>query len=492
MPRVLVSSLAAVVLLAWGLLAQERIQQGTIKKVDASRNVIVVTVDGEDREFTVPENARFGDGSPDGLKSLKEGSEVQFRTSDRGGKTFVTALRFRGQEGNQAGGVRRAVVKKIDLDGKVLTLTVDGKDQEFHLTDNTPVLGVQGKDLKERFQGIKEGTPIFFRAETRDGKAVLVCVKPAEGAPAEQNRRQQPKADTSKLKPLPELGAEEYQGFPGGLYPGGKNERPADHEAAGRELAKQVRPLDADGKPSPSGKVVLLSVGMSNTSQSSQGFQKQLAAESDKNPNLLFVNGAQGGMTAAAIQDPEDGRTGRKYWDEVDNRLKQAGVTRAQVQAVWIKQADAGPSQGFPGYAKKLQQELTKIVQLLPQRFPNLKLVYLSGRTYGGYATTSLNPEPYAYESGFSVKWLIEEQLKGDPALNYDPKKGAVKAPWLSWGPYLWANGTTKRADGFSYEQRDFAGDGTHQSPSGQEKVGKLLLQFFKTDSTTRPWFGRG
>ena len=108
------------------------------------------------------------------------------------------------------------------------------------------------------------------------------------------------------------------------------------------------------------------------------------------------------------------------------------------------------------------------------------------------YAKTALNPEPYAYESGFSVKWLIEQQIKGDPALNFDPKHGAVKVPWLSWGPYLWANGSTKRTDGFSYEAGDFsAGDGTHQSPAGQEKTGRLLLQFLKTDATARPWFVR-
>jgi len=158
---------------------------------------------------------------------------------------------------------------------------------------------------------------------------------------------------------------------------------------------------------------------------------------------------------------------------------------------IWIKQADAGPSEGFPGYAKKLQGELMRIVQLMPGRFPNLKLVYLSSRTYGGYARTRLNPEPYAYESGFAVKWLIEQQIKGESALNYDVKKGAVKAPWLSWGPYLWANGATKRADGFSYAESDFAADGTHQSPSGQEKVGRLMLHFFKSDTTTRSWFLR-
>src|SRR5207237_1804365 len=117
------------------------------------------------------------------------------------------------------------------------------------------------------------------------------------------------------------------------------------------------------------------------------------------------------------------------------------------------------------------------------------KLVYLSSRTYGGYAKSPLNPEPYAYESAFSVKWLIEQQIKGDPSLNFDAKKGAVKAPWLSWGPYLWANGSTKRSDGFSYDESDFAADGTHLSASGIEKVGRLMLQFFRSDSTTRPWF---
>src|SRR6185436_19532423 len=145
------------------------------------------------------------------------------------------------------------------------------------------------------------------------------------------------------------------------------------------------------------------------------------------NPRVQFVNGAQGGMTAAAIQDPDDGRRGKQYWDTVDQRLQQAGVSRDQVQVIWIKQADAGPNQGFPKYATTLQEELARIVQLLPGRYPNVKLVYLSSRTYGGYAKTPLNPEPYAYEYGFSVKWLIEQQLKGDAGLNYDPKKGAVK-----------------------------------------------------------------
>jgi hypothetical protein len=212
--------------------------------------------------------------------------------------------------------------------------------------------------------------------------------------------------------------------------------------------------------------------------------------DSGLNPRVVLVNGAQGGQTAARTQDPNDHGSGTAFWNTVDERLASAGLTREQVQVAWIKQADAGPTAGFPDYARTLENELVRIVQVLHDRFPNLKLLYLSSRTYGGFATTPLNPEPYAYESGFSVKWLIGRQLKGDPALNFDPAKGQVRAPWLSWGPYLWANGTTPRNDGFYFESTDFrTNDGTHESPAGQRKVGLALLAFFKSDSTTKGWF---
>jgi Cu/Ag efflux protein CusF len=381
--------------------------------------------------------------------------------------------------------IQRGTIRKIDLDKMTITLARGDQTSEYGLTKETQVLDARGDRLKERLEGLKPGTLVMFKAEERNGKLVLVGLKLAGGQPTIA------KVDTSHLKPLTQLGTGKYKDFEGGLYPQGENARPAAHEAAGRKLAKQVQPLDADGKPSPKGKIVLLSIGMSNTSQSSQGFQRALDQEKEKlNPQLVFVNGAVGGMTAAATQDPNDQRTGTKYWTEVDQRLQKAGVTRAQVQAVWIKQADAGPNQGFPKYAQKLESELARIVQVLAQRFPNIKLAYLSSRTYGGYAKTPLNPEPYAFESGFSVKWLIERQIKGDPTLNFDPAKGPVKAPWLSWGPYLWANGTTKRDDGFSYDPGDFTeADGTHQSPSGMRKVGLLLFDFFENDSTTRSWF---
>lgn len=377
--------------------------------------------------------------------------------------------------------IQRGRIKTVDADKLLVTVTSGDKDFTLTVIDETKLFDGVGKTQRERLQAFKPGADVMFKVGRKDDSNILIGLKLA-GAAA-------PKLtpfDSSKLKPLTELGAGEYQGVKGGLYPEGKNERPAAHEAAGLALAKQVQPLDGAGKPNAAGKIVLLSVGMSNTSQASQGFTKALAGAS-KNPQVVFVNGAQGGMTAAAIENPDEGR-GVTYWSTVDERLKGAGLTPAQVQVVWIKQADAGPSQGFPAYAKRLQAELANIVQILPRRYPNVKLAYLSSRTYGGYAKSALNPEPYAYESGLAVKWLIEQQLQGE--LNFDAKKGDVKAPWLSWGPYLWANGANKRSDGFSYEEADFtSSDGTHLSPSGIDKVGRLMLQFFQNDATTRPWF---
>lgn len=385
-------------------------------------------------------------------------------------------------------GIRNGTIKATDPKAGTVTITVNGKDETFHITDNSKVM-INGKQVEKPFDAkeLKPGAEVAFKGVTKDGKDVIFGLR--IGQPPAKQPKDAPKVDTSKLKPLPELGSEKYQDFAGGLYPEGKNERPKEHNDAGLALAKALKPLGTDGKPADDGKIVMISVGMSNTTQEFSTFKRLADADKDKNPALVLVDGAQGGMTAARIKDPDDKGSGTKYWDVVDQRLKNANVTREQVQIAWIKEADAGPDQGFPKYAQTLRDELRQIVRAMKTRFPNLQMVYLSSRTYAGYATTRLNPEPYAYESGFSVKWLIEEQLKGDKALNFDPKKGDVKAPWLSWGPYLWANGDKKNPDGLSYARDDFSGDGTHHSQAGSEKIGRHMLQFFRNDTIARSWF---
>src|SRR5262245_32437329 len=57
-----------------------------------------------------------------------------------------------------------------------------------------------------------------------------------------------------------------YKGFPGGLYPGG-NLMPGDPATAGAPRAAAIVPRDTSGAPDAAGKYVLLSIGMSNTTQ---------------------------------------------------------------------------------------------------------------------------------------------------------------------------------------------------------------------------------
>jgi hypothetical protein len=344
-----------------------------------------------------------------------------------------------------------------------------------------------GKVSREEFTG---PAALFDRVDSnKDGFLTPDEVRAFVGkaGPKADPTMAPPKPSTG-LVPLTELKTGTYQGKPGGLYPGGSNERPSAHEEAGLRLARSIRPLDAKGEPSDQGKIVLLSIGMSNTTQEFSTFKPLADAYPAKNPNLVIVDGAQGAMTAARIIQTET-PAGKQFWDTVAERLEQANVTPAQVQVAWVKEADAGPSSKFPEYALALESELVRIARILKERFPNLKLAYQSSRIYGGWAVTRLNPEPYAYESGFSVKWLIEKQIAGAPDLNHDSARGPVRAPWLAWGPYLWADGIKPRADGLTYLQSDLGADGTHPAASGREKVAKLLLEFFSTDTTARIWF---
>ncbi len=289
---------------------------------------------------------------------------------------------------------------------------------------------------------------------------------------------------TVGLTPLTELGTAPYQGFAGGLYGAGENTPPAEHRSLAMARTALIEPLAADGKPAADGRIVLLSIGMSNTTMEYTVFADMARSDPQVNPAVTVVDGAQGGQDAAIIRDPA-----AAYWQVIEERLGRAGVTAAQVQAVWLKQARSRPSGPFPASAQALSDDLQTIVGLLAQRYPNLKVVYLSSRIYAGYASTALNPEPYAYESGFAVQWLIGKQIRGDASLNADPARGPVRAPVLLWGPYLWADGLNRRADGLIWRCEDFEADGTHPGPVGRQKVANLLMTFFKTDDTARRWF---
>jgi hypothetical protein len=292
------------------------------------------------------------------------------------------------------------------------------------------------------------------------------------------------KNQITKPTPLTDFGTATYRGFQGGLYPNGSNQRPSAHNAAGLSIAQSIAPLNSSGAVDvTNGKIVWMSIGMSNTTQESQAFLALMQTYQNKNAKLTLIDGAEGGQDINAINSST-----ASYWNTVSSRLATAGLTAAQVQIIWFKEAEAQPTDtSFATYPDALKNKYKSVMQMLKSRFPNLQLVYLSSRIYAGYASSKLNPEPFAWYTGWTVKRLIEDQINGDVALNYSGNKPV--SAWLSWGPYIWANGTNPRSDGLTWVPSDFQSDGTHPSTAGQQKVAQMLLQFFSTDETTKPWF---
>jgi len=305
------------------------------------------------------------------------------------------------------------------------------------------------------------------------------------------------------LVPLCDMEADDkYKGQDGGLYGKGKNTPPTEHRVAAlKELAK-IQPIDAQGRPDPNGKIGLIVVGVSNTSVEFTTFKRIADEDPEKSTSVVIVNTAQAWCDVSVWADanginpsPERLRVfkdvfGKPVWENADGRIKDAGLTPQQVQVVWIKQAVVGPGGGFPAHAEKFKESLGKVLRIAKKRYPNLRIAYLSSRIYAGNARGPLSPEPYAYEYAYSVRWLIQDQIKGGPNLNYDPARGKVKTPLLLWGPYLWANGTSRRkTDGFVWKAEDFRNDGVHPSRSGCRKVAGLLLDFFKKDPLAKSWF---
>lgn len=292
-------------------------------------------------------------------------------------------------------------------------------------------------------------------------------------------------AQTTGLVPLSDLGAETYQGYPGGLYPDGANAPPPAHASAALQASAQVVPRAPDGHPDPNGLIAMIAVGMSNTTHEFAVFERNADADPSRNARVVLMDTALGGQTAAILADPA-----ASYWTVMQQRLAAMGLSSSQVQVAWLKEADASPPNDFPLHAQLLRDELKQIARNLHDKFPNLRLCYVSSRTYGGYAAPgSLNPEPQAYESGFAVKWLIEEQIGGDPTLNYGQLAGAVRAPLLLWGPYLWADGVNPRSDGLTWLVTDFENDHTHPSFAGEQKVAGLLAGFFAGEPSAASWW---
>ena len=266
------------------------------------------------------------------------------------------------------------------------------------------------------------------------------------------------------------------------LYPN-SNTMPAAHRASGQTLAKGIQPLDVKGKVDlTNGKIVIIVEGMSNTLHETNAFTQYFLQNNPAvNLKISLVNKCIAGCPLVC-------------W-----AAKGVAAVDSQVQVVLMKHSNNTPqepdgmprfpeepfttiaSKRFPRHAQTTQGMLKTRILDLKKKYPNLKLLYITSRSYGGWTcepSASGNGEPVALEEGFSVKWLLEDQiLNKDPDLAFSGPN--AKAPWLGWGPYLWDPTWTQ----------DMYSDGVHPCPPGQKVVALKWYNFLMKDSTASLWF---
>ena len=316
------------------------------------------------------------------------------------------------------------------------------------------------------------------------------------------------------LPPITDLGpGQTYMGQLGGLYPNSSNDMPASHRAAGEQIARNIVPLDANGNPDPvNGQIVMAHIETSLTMLVWSGYTDpndpnytptehfiyRANADRAKNPKLQFGNIRRRTDLARDTRDPNNA-----YYANANEQLAAQGITPAQVQIVWfypfpLTPGRDGGDESFPSFARSVQDDWEQSLRTFKQVYPNLKIVYLGSKhhTYVPPSTPGAVQDPQQHDLAWAVKWVVEDQINGDPSLNYDPAKGPMVAPWVAWGPYFWSDGPTPRAyDGFHYDCEDtqnfFAnnGDFTHPGRNGVFKEAGLLLDFLKSDSTAAPWY---
>ncbi len=319
----------------------------------------------------------------------------------------------------------------------------------------------QPPNLQEIRRKVQSGQPL-----TTEERQTLQRVNAQQMEQRKQYGKDHPPQASMGLTALTDLGAAMYKGEQGGLYPEGRNEQPAAHRDAGIALARKIA--------SAEGKIVLLAIGFSNPNMEFPAFMRRAAQDPAINPKLVLVNGCVGGQASSVIGNPQS-----NYWNLVDQHLANSGVTAKQVEAVWIKEVVPGSMSPFPVDAKQLYRDLTSTLHIAHERFPNLKLAYLSSRTYGGYTEVGGSPEPWAYESGFAVKWVVADELAGK----------VTNAPWVAWGPYLWTDGVKGRKDGFVYTRDDVGPDGLHPSARASRRSRRCCWSFSRAIRPRGPGF---
>ena len=323
--------------------------------------------------------------------------------------------------------------------------------------------------------------------------AIAGCSKPAteNNIPAatadslETNTDKSCSINQQNLVPITDLGTGYYRGYQGGLYPGGQNQRSGAHLSQTLSQAAQIQPLNSNGQPAANGKVVLIGVGASNPRTEFEAFKQQAQTSGFLKSGTLIINTCIGGQGVQKMNQPS-----ANYWQQAENTLQQAGLSSQQVQAAWVETEHTGNADTvFPRAPQQLMQDMRTLLVTMKQKFPNLKIVYLSGRAFSGYAQAAANEVgkgllyPRDYYNGWAMKWMVEKQINNESGYTLS------EIPFITMSTYLWSRGAQPRNDGFFLDCiLDVGADGLHLTAAGEQKTGQQLFQFFFSDPSTAGW----
>lgn len=270
----------------------------------------------------------------------------------------------------------------------------------------------------------------------------------------------------------------------------GSNQMPPEHyerfKAASRIIEERLK-MDI---------AVMLGLGMSNDTASFCGRRARVLTECDpealmpkwfndpdRNPKVLFANGARGGQSTDEWDEEVDEWDTKpdQEWDRViAETLPEYGYKPEDVFMLTTtmvrKRATARPL--LPDPEADAYEVINSTINMLEEavgRLPNLQIAYLYGRTFAGYDAErrSNSPEPWAEQTWYALQMLIERQLAGE--LDHLPVIVAGPCIWREFPKefYRMKNGEVK--------------DPIHHAPAGVDWITDQMLRFYKR----QPWFAR-
>lgn len=289
--------------------------------------------------------------------------------------------------------------------------------------------------------------------------------------------------------PINDLGTGTFNGYVGGLYPEGLNNATGIYATDLLKTCRNIAPLDTFGNPSvTNGNIEFISLGWSIGGQNMKVLKQKTAGNPLTNPKLFLQNFSLGAEQARLnnIMNSD-----APYWNHVAKKLKDLNTSFRQVQVIYLDTEDSSKVIGFPGRPLLVKNDLENCFRTLQQKFPNVKLVYLVGRTttYGKNHVHDFNAEPNPYYFGWAVKWAIEDQINGVQGTEY---KGPHKvSPIITWGFYEWATSTPRTTDGFKWTEDLMNDDGLHPNDIGHDTLMTRFQNFLLTDRFAKQWYAK-